>query len=178
MAISFPFEFVDLATPNPPPFVIEANPNYPDEEKPVCILENQGTPPGPDNFITVGPLGFPNAADPWQLTFRWATKGPSIAGSWQLDAFLEGVSATGAVFPGIAVPNIIVPGFTKIVPGGSPQNYDVPVPIAPAAVVFTAPGVYLLRLYATLRWNLLPATPKVRVVGRAQGPLIEYYRPV
>jgi hypothetical protein len=54
MAISFSFEFVDLATPNPPPFVIEANPNYPDEETPVCILENQGTPPGPDNLITVG----------------------------------------------------------------------------------------------------------------------------
>lgn len=50
MAISFPFEFVDLGVPVP--FVILPNPDFPGETKPLCILENQGVPPGPDTFIT------------------------------------------------------------------------------------------------------------------------------
>ena len=52
MAISFPFEFVDLGVPVP--FVILPNPDFPGETKPLCILENQGVPPGPDTFITMG----------------------------------------------------------------------------------------------------------------------------
>jgi hypothetical protein len=91
MAISFPFEFVDLGVPVP--FVILPNPDFPGETKPLCILENQGVPPGPDTFITTGALPFPNDPDPWSATFHWATAGAPTAGEWQLDAFLEGVSA-------------------------------------------------------------------------------------
>jgi hypothetical protein len=68
MAISFPFEFVDLGVPVP--FVILPNPDFPGETKPLCILENQGVPPGPDTFITMGALPFPNDPDPWSLTFH------------------------------------------------------------------------------------------------------------
>ncbi|MGA9213969.1 MAG: hypothetical protein WBZ54_01480, partial [Methylocella sp.] len=81
MAISFPFEFVDLGVPVP--FKILPNPDFPAETEPVCILENQGVPPGPDTFITTGALPFPNDPDPWTLTFRWATAGAPTAGEWQ-----------------------------------------------------------------------------------------------
>ena len=103
MAISFPFEFVDLGVPVP--FVILPNPDFPGETKPLCILENQGVPPGPDTFITTGALPFPNDPDPWSATFHWATAGAPTAGEWQLDAFLEGVSA--------GVANIAVPATTS-----------------------------------------------------------------
>jgi hypothetical protein len=83
MAISFPFEFVDLGVPVP--FVILPNPGFPGETKPLYILENQGVPPGPDKFITTGALPFPNDPDPWSLTFHWATAGAPTAGEWQLD---------------------------------------------------------------------------------------------
>ncbi|MGH6868947.1 MAG: hypothetical protein ACREDA_08800, partial [Methylocella sp.] len=102
MAISFPFEFVDLGVPVP--FKILPNPDFPGETEPLCILENQGVPPGPDTFITIGALPFPNDPDPWTMTFHWATAGAATAGIWQLDAFLEGISAGTA--------NITVPATT------------------------------------------------------------------
>jgi hypothetical protein len=173
MAISFPFEFVDLGVPVP--FKILPNPDFPTETEPVCILENQGVPPGPDTFITTGtpPLPFPNDPDPWSLTFHWATAGAATAGEWQIDAFLEGVSA--------GVANIIVPATTPgpvpfIVPGGSPHHYNITFGIPAGAIKSTAPGVFLFRLYATLRWAELPG-PRVRVSGRAIGPLMDFYFP-
>jgi hypothetical protein len=167
MAISFPFEFVDLGVPVP--FVILPNPDFPTDTKPVCILENQGVPPGPDNFITTGALPFPNDPDPWSLTFRWATAGPPVGGEWQLDAFLEGISAGAG--------NITVPGLPSIIPGGSPKRYEVNIGIPAGAITAASPGVFLFRLYATLRWAELPLPPRVRVAGRAVGPLIEFYYP-
>jgi hypothetical protein len=168
MAISFPFQFVDLGVPVP--FVILPNPDT-GETTPVCILENQGIPSGPDTFITVGAGAYPNNPDPWSLTFRWSTAGGPAAGIWQLDAFLEGVSVGTA---NITVPS--VPIFPNVIPGGAPQRYNVNFGVPVNAIPLTVPGVYLYRLYATLRWAELPG-PIVRVAGRAQGPLIEFYFP-
>ena len=51
-------------------------------------------------------------------------------------------------------------------------------PIPPAAVVVPATGVCLYRIYATLRWAPVGfGAPIVRVAGRAEGPLIEFYKP-
>jgi len=165
MTTSFPFTFVDLGTPLP--FKIEANPDFPTETDPVCILDNLAVPPAPDTFITIGPGLPPNGPDPWELTFRWATTGGPAAGAWQLDAFLESVSGP--------IPNLTVPGFPKIVPGVNPGKFDVPTVVPPFGALIP-PGVFLFRLYATLRWAVTP-TPIVRVAGRAEGPMIEFYVP-
>jgi hypothetical protein len=159
MTTSFPFTFVDLGTPLP--FKIEANPDFPTETDPVCILNNLGDP-GEDTFITVGP---PNP-DPWELTFRWATTGGAAAGTWHLDAFLQRIG------PG---PNLVVGGFPNDIPNAvSPGKWDSVHLVAP---FFGGgpPGVFLFRLYATLRWTT--GSGVVKVAGRAEGPLIEFYRP-
>jgi hypothetical protein len=165
MTISFPFKFVDLG--NPLPFTIEANPDFPTETKPLCILNNLGVPPAPDTFITVGPGIAPNAPDPWELTFHWATVGGAAAGAWQLDAFLESVSGPG--------PNVTVPGFPNVFASVTPAKHALSFLVPPAGFVVPAPGVFLYRLYATLRWAI--AGPIVRVAGRLEGPLIEFYQP-
>ncbi len=169
MSISFPFKFVDKGMPVP--FKIEANSNFPEETEPVCILTNLGAPPAPDTFITVGPGIAPNGPDPWELTFRWQTVGGPAAGVWQLDAFLESVSGPG---PNITVP--AVPAFPVILPSVTPAKHDIVAAIPPAGFLVPAPGVFLYRLYATLRWAPTGA-PIVRVAGRAEGPLIEFYNP-
>jgi hypothetical protein len=157
MSISFPFTFVDLGIS--PAFKIEANPNFPTETEPVCILNNLGDP-GEDTFIHMAP------PDPWELTFRWATTGASAVGTWQLDAFLQRID------PG---PNVVVPGFPFLIPTAtSPGNWDSAHVVGPFPLAF-APGVHLFRLYATLRY--LVAGPAVKVAGRAEGPLIEFYVP-
>jgi hypothetical protein len=164
MTTSFPFKFVDLGTPLP--FTIEANPDFPTETEPVCILNNLGDS-GEDTFITLAPN-----PDPWELTFRWATAGGSAAGVWQLDAFLQRID------PG---PNLVVPGFPNnagiIGPAASPGKWDHPVVVPAFLPVFPA-GVHLFRLFATLRWLSVGASPLVKVAGRAEGPLIEFYQPV
>jgi hypothetical protein len=168
MSISFPFKFVDLGTT--PPFKIEANPDFPTETDPVCILNNLGVPPERDDFITVGAGLGANGPDPWELTFHWATTGGPVGGTWQLDAFLESVSST--------IPNFTVPGFPFILPGAQiPGKYAQTVAVAPfTGFPFTfPPGVHLFRLFTTLRFGTLPA---VRVAGRAEGPLMEFYHPV
>ena len=159
MTTSFPFKFVDMGTALP--FNIEANPDFPTETEPLCILDNLATPPAPDTFITIGAT-----PDPWELTFRWATTGGPAAGAWQLDAFLESIN------PGVG--NQQVPGFPKIVPGVNPQKYDQTVIVPPLEGSIPAPGVFLFRLFATLRFGPLP---KVSVAGRAEGPLMEFYLP-
>jgi hypothetical protein len=141
MAISFPFVFVDLGVPVP--FAILPNPNFPGETTPVCILENTGVPAGPDTFITLGNLPFPNDPDTWSLTFHWVTAGPAIGGTWQLDAFLEGVSVGTA---NITVPATVPGPFPFIVPGGAPQHYDVTMGVpanafAPPARSLTLPAL-------------------------------------
>jgi hypothetical protein len=170
MSTSFPFTFVNLG--EPVPFNVEANPDFSTETEPVCILNNLGVPAGPDTFITVGAGVFPNGPDPWELTFHWATTGGPAAGSWQIDAYLESVSSF--------IPNFTVPGFPVIVPGVTPQHYNQEVVVAPfTGLPFTIPpGVHLFRLFATLRWNMTGAAPIVRVAGRAEGPLMEFYLPV
>jgi hypothetical protein len=168
MATSFPFKFVDLGTPLP--FKIEANPDFPTEMEPVCILNNLGDPPGRDTFITIGAGLPPNGPDPWELTFHWAVAGEPAAGSWQMDAFLESVSGP--------IPNVTVPGFPVIVPGVSPQKHDHTVVVPPMGGSIPAPGVFLFRLFATLRWKITGVPPVVRVAGRADGPLIEFHKPV
>ncbi len=170
MAISFPFKFVDLGVPVP--FVILPNPDT-GETTPVCILDNQGVPPGPDDFITTGILPPPNNPDPWSLTFRWSTAGGPAGGIWQIDAFLEGVS-TGAGT--ITVPAVTPAPLPDIIPGGAPQRYNVTYGIPAGAIPAAAPGVFLYRLHATLRWAELPG-PRIRVSGRAIGPLIDFYFP-
>jgi hypothetical protein len=168
MSTSFPFKFVNLGTPLP--FKIEPNPDFPTEMEPVCILNNLGIPPGRDTFITIGAGLPPNGPDPWELTFHWATMGAPAAGSWQLDAFLESVSGP--------IPNVTVPGFPVIVPGVNPQKYEHTVFVPPIAGSIPAPGIFLFRLFATLRWNFTGAAPVVTIAGRAEGPLIELYKPV
>jgi hypothetical protein len=167
MSTSFPFKFVDLG--EPVPFNIQANPDFPTETEPLCILNNLGVPASPDTFITIGPGVSPNGPDPWELTFHWATTGGPAAGSWQLDAFLESVSSGP---PG----NITVPGFPRVVPGVNPEHYNETVVVAPFPNL--PPGVHLFRLFATLRWNFTGTAPIVRVAGRAEGPLMEFYHPV
>jgi hypothetical protein len=165
MSTSFPFKFVQLG--EPVPFNVEANPDFPTETEPVCILDNLGVPAGPDTFITIGTGTSPNGPDPLELTFRWATTGGPAVGSWQLDAFLQSVGPH---------PNLVVPGFPTIVTGNVPQKFNEVVFVAPFLTI--PPGVYLYRLFATLRWNRTGAAPVVRVAGRAEGPLIEFYNPV
>jgi hypothetical protein len=166
MSTSFPFKFVDLGAPLR--FKIEPNPDFPTEMEPVCILNNLGDT-GEDTFITIGAGLPPNGPDPWQLTFHWAVAGEPAAGSWQMDAFLESVSGP--------IPNVTVPGFPVIVPVVNPQKYDRRVVVQPLEGPIPAPGVFLFRLFATLRWST-GVPPVVRVVGRAEGPLIEFYVPV
>ena len=168
MGVAFPFEFVDLGTPLT--FKIEANPNFPTETDPVCIVDNLGTPAAPTFIRTGPPVDTP---DPWELTFRWATVGGPAVGDWKLDAFLQAVGP---------YPNLIVPGFPKIIPGINPEKYDVVTPIAPNAIPNPAPplttAVRLYRLYASLQWRVAGAgAPVVKVAGRAKGPLIELYHP-
>jgi hypothetical protein len=159
MTTSFPFHFVEIGTPLS--FKIEANPDFQTETEPVCILNNLGDS-GEDTFITMGP-----APDPWELTFRWATAGAAAVGTWQLDAFLQKID------PG---PNLKVPGFPHAIgpaavsPGHWNEAY-----VVGAFLPVLPPGVHLFRLYATLRW--FPAGPVVKVAGRAEGPLIEFYVP-
>jgi hypothetical protein len=174
MSISFPFKFVDLG--ETPPFKIGANPDFPTETEPVCILTNLGVAggsPAPDTFITVGPLGGPNAPDTWELTFHWATTGGPAAGEWQIDAWLQSVTGpTG---------NLVVPGFPQIISGAVVPHHEehsfsvLPFTLPPPVSGAFLPGVFLFRLYATLRWG--PLGPRVRVAGRAEGPLIEFYFP-
>ena len=166
MSTSFPFKFVDLGTPLR--FKIEPNPDFPTEMEPACILNNLGDR-GEDTFITIGAGLPPNGPDPWELTFHWATTGAPAAGSWELDAFLESVSGPG--------PNVTVPGFPVIVPGVNPQKYEHTVFVPPIAGSIPAPGIFLFRLFATLRWNFTGAAV-VTIAGRAEGPLIELYKPV
>jgi hypothetical protein len=168
MATSFPFKFVDLGTPLP--FKIEPHPDFPTETEPVCILNNLGDPPGRDTFITIGAGLPPNGPDPWGLTFHWAVAGQPAVGSWQMDAFLESVSGPG--------PNVAVPGFPRTVPGVNPQKYARTVFVPPVEGFIPAPGVFLYRLFATLRWTTSGMPPFARVAGRAEGPLIEFYKPV
>ena len=169
MSISFPFTFVDLGTT--PPFKIEANPDFPTETEPVCILNNLGVPPERDSFITVGAGLPPNGPDPWELTFHWATTGGPVGGAWQLDAFLESVSSS--------IPNFHRAGLSVHPCRGSqiPGKYAQTIAVAPfTGLPFTfPPGVHLFRLFATLRFGTAPA---VRVAGRAEGPLMEFYHPV
>jgi hypothetical protein len=161
MTTSFPFKFVDLGTPLP--FKIEANPDFPTETEPVCILNNLGDR-GEDTFITVGP-----EPDPWELTFRWATTGGAAIGQWQLDAFLLSL--------GPNVGNLQVPGFPNTITSAvNPGKWDLPTVIAPIGGSIKKPGVFLFRLYATLRWSA-GGSPLVKVAGRAAGPLIELYVP-
>jgi len=172
MSISFPFKFVQLG--EPVSFNIQANPDFQTETDPVCILTNLGAAgvPAPDKFITVGAGLPPNGADTFELTFHWATTGGPAAGDWQLDAFLESVST----FP---LGNITVPGFPRVFPGVVPQHENVVVPVPPIQftdpAILLPPGVHLFRLHATLRWGTFPTA--VRVAGRAEGPLIEFYVP-
>jgi hypothetical protein len=165
MSTAFPFKFVTLGSPVP--FAVQANPDFPTETEPVCILTNLGAPPAPDTFITIGPGIPPNGPDPWEVTFHWATVGGPAVGAWQLEAFLESISGPGG---NLNVVNVLLPG-------GSPQKFAYTVVIPPFTPV-PPPGVFLFRLYATLRWNLTGAAPIVRVAGRAEGPLIEFYHPV
>jgi hypothetical protein len=159
MSTSFPFNFVDLGTPLS--FKIEANPNFPTETEPVCILNNLGDP-SDDTFIHIDP------PEPWELTFRWATTGKPAVGDWQLDAFLQRID------PG---PNLVVPGFPHIIAGAMTPGQWEYVHVVPAFIAPFPAGVHLFRLYATLRWLAAPA-PLVKVAGRAEGPLIEFYVPV
>jgi hypothetical protein len=159
MTTSFPFKFVDLGTPLP--FKIEANPDFPTETEPVCILNNLGDS-GEDTFITFGPN-----PDPWELTFRWATAGGAAAGTWHLDATLQSIAAI--------VPNLWVPGFPKKINGAViPGKWD-DVTLVPPFTTAIPPGVFLFRLYATLRWTT--GSGLVKVAGRAEGPLVEFYVP-
>jgi|SRR5271155_3606160 len=166
---AFPFNrFVDLGTPGA--FIIEANPNFPAETEPVCILNNLGAGgvPGPDTFITLGAGATPNGPDTWELTFRWATAGASALGEWQLDAFLQ------AIDPG---PNLVVAGFPFIIPpSASPGQWNSVHVVAPNLMPAFPAGVHLYRLYTSLRFGPVGG-PVVRVAGHAKGPLIEFYVP-
>jgi hypothetical protein len=173
MATSFPMEIEALDVP----FAVVPNAAFPDAT-PVCVLTNNGAAPAFDTFIKSyfpgpqPPAGSKEGADPWQIEFRWQTKGPGIAGAWVLDAWLENLTAG---------PNVHVPGFPHIVPGAGPA-YDEILPIAPDAVA--PPGfpaadtARLFRLVTTIRCADASGPAHIRVVGRGVGPIIEFYRPL
>jgi hypothetical protein len=176
MAKSFPMEIETLDVP----FAVVPNAGFPDAT-PVCVLTNNGAPPAFDTFIKSyfpfspqPPAGSTQGADPWQVEFRWQTKGPGIKGTWFLDAWLESLTAG---------PNIEVPGFPVLVPGPGPV-YDEIVAIPPDAV--TPPGLpfpkddtaKLFRLVTTIRWADAAGPAHIRVVGRGVGPIIEFYKPL
>jgi hypothetical protein len=162
MPASFPFKFINVGMPVP--FDIEANPDFPDETGPLLMVTNLGSPPAPDTFITLGAGVPPNGPDPWELTFRWATVGGPATGEWQLEAFLHSISGPG---PSVALAGLVIPSVT-------PHKHDVVVTVPPDLIA-PPPGVFLYRLYATLRWA--PLAGPVRVAGRAEGPLMEFYFP-
>jgi hypothetical protein len=167
MSTPFPFEFVTVGTPVP--FSVQANPDFPTETQPVCILTNLGTAPAPDTFITVGAGIPPNDPDPWEVTFHWSTLGGPMSGQWQLDAFLHSISATVGNQP-------VTGGLPLTIPGDNPGKFNRTIAIGPDPFLNLPPGVFLFQLYATLRW--IPAGGvTVRVAGRAVGPLIELYHP-
>ena len=130
--ISFPFQFIDKGMPIP--FKIEANSNFPGEESRSASSTTFGVPPSPDTFITVGP-GTPERAGSVGGDIALETVGGPAAGEWQLDAFLHSISGPG--------PNIPVPRISGVIPSVTPAKHEVVVPIAPAAVVVPAPGVFL-----------------------------------
>ncbi|MGA8171609.1 MAG: hypothetical protein WB816_12375 [Methylocystis sp.] len=163
---AFPFVFEDFGTPLP--FKVEANPDFPGEIEPVCIINNLGVAPKSDTFIKVGPP--PVVPDSWEVTFRWATVGAPAAGTWTLGAFLQ------AVGPG---PNLVVPGFPKLQGGINPQKFDV-VTVIPGGPFPGVPVgfVHLYRLYAALEWVPTGVSPSViKVAGYAKGPLIKFFHP-
>jgi hypothetical protein len=181
MSLSFPFQFVNRG--EPVPFNIQANPDFPTETQPVCILTNLGVPASPDTFITIGSGVGPNAPDDWELTFHWETTGGPAAGTWEMDAFLESVGSTTQTavagtpeFASPGVANMTVPGFPQFLPGVVPQHYNQTF-VVPSGAMNLPTGVHLFRLWATLRWNF-GGPPVVRLAGRAEGPLIEFYLPV
>ena len=129
------------------PFKIEANPDFPTETEPVCILNDIGVRrlSGTGYLITVGP-GASKRSDTWELTFRWATAGAALpaSGSWTR---CFRVSAPG--------PNLVVPGFPQVLgPGGSAARVrSESIVVAPVRPGAPPAGDYLFRLYATLRWG-------------------------
>jgi hypothetical protein len=177
MATAFPMEVEALDVP----FAVVPNASFSDAT-PVCVLTNNGAAPAFDTFIKSyfpfpphPPSGTSEGPDPWQLEFRWQTKGPGIAGSWHLDAWLECLTAG---------PNIRVPGFPKVVPGAGPA-YDEIFPVAADAVAPSAPEAgptataKLFRLVTTMRWADTAGGPAhIRVVGRGIGPIVEFYTPL
>src|ERR1700722_6718016 len=92
MGMTFPLEVETLDVP----FAVVPNAAFPDAT-PVCVLTNNGHAPAFDTFIKTyvfpgfqPPFGTKEGSDPWQVEFRWQTKGGGSAGAWVLDAWLEG----------------------------------------------------------------------------------------
>jgi|ERR1700722_9696635 hypothetical protein len=177
MAMTFPLEVETLDVP----FAVVPNAAFPDAT-PVCVLTNNGHAPAFDTFIKTyvfpgfqPPFGTKEGSDPWQVEFRWQTKGGGSAGAWVLDAWLESLTKG---------PNVEVPGFPHVVPGGAPMAYDEIISVFPDAIAPPkAPPVLepftggLYRLVTTIRWADA-AVKLVRVVGRGIGPVIEFYTPL
>jgi hypothetical protein len=173
MARVFPLEVEALDVP----FAVVPNAAFPDAT-PVCVLTNLGASPAFDTFIkSYFPFpphpaaGSMEGPDPWQIEFRWQTKGPAVSGTWHLDAWLESLTDG---------PNMQVPGFPHAVTGG--PAYDEIFAIAPDAVLPAPPPIAsdtakLFRLVTTFRWAEA-AGKRTRVVGRGIGPIIEFYEPV
>ena len=173
MATSFPMEIEALDVP----FAVVPNAAFPDAT-PVCVLTNNGAAPAFDTFIKSyfpGPQPAPGTkegADPWQVEFRWQTKGPAVAGFWYLDAWLESLTIG---------PNVHVPGFPVRIGVAGP--YDEIVPVGPDAVPPGPPFPFgdearLFRLVTTIRWADTAGPAHIRVVGRGVGPIIEFYTPL
>jgi hypothetical protein len=179
MATSFP---LDVETFNVP-FKVIPNVAFPDTT-PVCVLTNLGPAAVSDTFIVTYP-GFgpppppiPFEPDPWQIEFRWETTSPPRAGFWLLDAWLESLTEG----PNLHVP--AAPALPLVVPGGSPQAYDVIIGVGPSAVSPPLPPppleiatARLYRLITSIRWAETP-TKLTRVVGRGIGPIIEFFIPL
>jgi hypothetical protein len=176
MATSFPMEIEALDVP----FAVVPNAAFPDAT-PVCVLTNNGAAPAFDTFIKSyfplpppPPPGTAEGADPWQVEFRWQTKGPAVAGSWHLDAWLESLTIG---------PNVHVPGFPHVIPGAGAAAYDEIVPVLPSAIAPGPPVPFgdaakLFRLVTTIRWADTFGPAHIRVVGRGVGPIIEFYTPL
>jgi hypothetical protein len=177
MAFSFPLEIEHLDVP----FTVIPNVNFPDVT-PVCVVTNLGDPPALDRFIVTYtppfPVPFPEAPDPWQIEFRWQTAGTPTNGVWVLDAWLQSLTE-GA---NLHVP--AAPILPRLVPGGSPQAYNViigvnpnavPAPVGPPLLEVATARLY--QLHTVIRWAELPLK-RIRVVGRGVGPIIEFYTPL
>ncbi len=91
---------------------------------------------------------------------------------WAIDAWLHLV---GQVIPSAATGDMEVPGFPQVIAGSEPAKYAIARTLGPTVTPLVPAGLY--KLYTIIRWTDFPGGP-VRLAGRGEGPLMEFFLPV